>query len=138
MMNNEKKLILGTLKTLFELQLRGVRQLLGEEDIEMKLPRKRGVRRQSLVDCVVKLLTQEKRDLHVNEMVTLLRERFGRVTDRDTISSALAKKARQGVLVQQTAPALFGLIETDQPVNEVSTSENNHDVTPGNREGERR
>jgi len=50
---------------------------------------------------------------HVNDLVTHLRERFGRVTDRDTVSSALAKKARQGILLKQTAPATFALLQED-------------------------
>ena len=110
MVSKDQKLILRTLETLLQLQLRSVRQLLGEEDVE-KLPSRRGsVRRQSLVHAVVELLTEEKRPLHVSEMVELLRERFGRITDRDTLSSALAKKTRQGVLVKQTGPATFGLL----------------------------
>jgi hypothetical protein len=43
-----------------------------------------------------------------------LRERFGRVTDRDTVSSSLAKKARQGVLLRQTAPATFDISGEDK------------------------
>ena len=110
MANKDQKLILRTLETLLQLQLRSVRQLLGEEDVERVSSRRGTVRRQSLVHTVGELLTEEKRPLHVNEMVELLRERFGRITDRDTLSSALAKKARQGVLVQQTGPATFGLL----------------------------
>ena len=110
---NEQKLILRTMETLFELQLKAVRQLLGEEEVDATRPRKRGVRRKSLVDSIVQILDQEKRSLHVNELVALLRDRFGRVTDRDVISSSLSKKARQGILVKQTAPATYDLIERD-------------------------
>jgi hypothetical protein len=39
--------------------------------------------------------------------VDLLREHYGRITDRDTLSSALAKKVRQGKLLKQTGPATF-------------------------------
>ncbi len=110
---NEQKLILRTMETLFELQLRAVRQLLGEEEVDATRPRKRGARRKSLVDSIVQILDQENRSLHVNELVALLRDRFGRVTDRDVISSSLSKKARQGILVKQTAPATYDLIERD-------------------------
>lgn len=111
MKENEHIIILRTLETLFELQLKAVRQFLGEEEIETTRPRKRGARRQSLVDSMTKILQQENRPLHVNELVVLLRERFGRITDRDAISSSLSKKARQGILVKQIAPATFDLIE---------------------------
>jgi hypothetical protein len=47
-------------------------------------------------------------------LVDLLQERFGRLTDRDTLSSALAKKARQGVLLRQSAPATFTLIDSKE------------------------
>jgi len=109
MTNSQQKLILKTMETLFQLQLRGVKQLLGEEEVSPQILRRTGMRRQSLVNLIVQLLTAEQRALHVNEMVALLRERYGRITDRDTLSSSLAKKARQGVLVQQTGPAIFTL-----------------------------
>jgi len=109
-----RETILKTLETLFELQLRSVRQLLGEEDVPTIKQRKKGVRRKSLVDSCVNILTSENRPLHVNQLVDLLRERYGRITDRDTISSALAKKVRQGVLVKQTGPATFALLKTEK------------------------
>jgi hypothetical protein len=59
------------------------------------------------------ILTDLEAPTHVNDLVTHLRERFGRVTDRDTVSSALAKKARQGILLKQTAPATFALLQED-------------------------
>jgi len=102
-------MVLRVMETVLELELRAVRQALGEEEVPAVRPRRRGARRQSIVDQSVQILTDERRPLHVNELVGLLRERFGRITDRDTVSSALAKKARQGVLLRQTAPATFGL-----------------------------
>ena len=110
MADDIKKTILKTLETHYELQLNSVRQLLAEEDVPIIGQRKMGVRRQSLVDVCIKILTSENQPLHVNKLVELLRERYGRITDRDTISSALAKKVRLGVLVKQTGPATFGLL----------------------------
>ena len=107
--------VLRTMETVLELELRAVRQALGEEDVPARRTRRRGARRQSIVDQSVRILTDESRPLHVTELVGLLRERFGRVTDRDSVSSALAKKARQGLLLRQTAPATFGLLQEDQP-----------------------
>ncbi len=102
--------VLRVMETVLELELRAVRQALGEEEVPKMRPRRRGSRRQSIVDQSVRILTDEQQPLHVNKLVGLLRERFGRVTDRDTLSSALAKKARQGILLRQTAPATFGLL----------------------------
>jgi hypothetical protein len=107
------KAVLQVMETVLELELRAVRQALGEEPVESARPRRQGSRRQSIVDQSVQILTDEKRAMHVSELVGFLRQRFGRVTDRDTLSSALAKKARQGVLLRQTAAATFGLLEVE-------------------------
>lgn len=114
MSDDIRKTILKTLETIYELQLISIRQLLGDEDIQPYRRPKKGVRRQSLVDCIVQLLVAEKQPLHVNQLVDLLRERYGRITDRDTISSALAKKVRQGLLIRQTGPAIFDLIKSEK------------------------
>lgn len=52
--------------------------------------------------------------MHVSDLVEALFERFDRVTDRDAVSSALGKKARQGILFEQTAPATFAAISDEQ------------------------
>lgn len=106
-----RTIVLQALNASLDLQLRAVRQLLGEEEISLTRQRGRGRRRQSLVDLSVRLLTESRRPMHVNEIVEALRTKHGRVTDRDSISSALGKKARQGVLVRQCAPATFQYID---------------------------
>ena len=111
--NEVDRAVLRVMETVLELELRAVRQALGEEKMPAARPRRRGARRQSIVDQSVQILTDEQRPVHLNELVALLRERFGRITDRDTVSSALAKKARQGVLLRQTAPATFGLLQEE-------------------------
>jgi len=103
------KAVLRVMETVLDLQLRAVRQALGEEEVPTMRLRRRGARRQSIVDQSVKILTEEKRPLHVDELVNRLRDKFGRITDRDSVSSALAKKARQRLLLEQTAPATFNL-----------------------------
>jgi hypothetical protein len=50
--------------------------------------------------------------LHVNELAQLLQQRFAGLTDRDTLSSALAQKARRGILLRQSAPVTFTLIDS--------------------------
>lgn len=106
-----KEIILQVLELQLEYQLRAVRQLRGKTETERSLlPARRGRRRQSLVDLSVQILTEERKPLHVDELVQLLQKRFGRLTDRDALSSALAKKARAGVMFRQTAPATFALL----------------------------
>ena len=115
-----KEVLLQVLELQLDYQLRAIRQLQGKPETEPVLTRPRGRRRQSLVDLSVRILTEEGRPLHVNELVGLLQQRFGRLADRDTLSSALAKKARRGILLRQSAPATFTLIDS---------KEDNHDKT---------
>ena len=113
-----KQVFLQILELQLEYQLRAIRQLQGKPDDEPILPSRRGRRRQSLVDLCLKILTEKGKPLHVNELTQLLRQRFGRLTDRDTLSSALAKKARRGILLRQSAPATFTLIDSKEDHHE--------------------
>jgi hypothetical protein len=106
-----KDALLQVLELQLEYQLRAIRQLRGKADTEAAPPPRQGRRRQSLVDLSVQILTEERKPLHVDDLVQLLQKRFGRLTDRDALSSALAKKARAGVIFRQTAPATFALID---------------------------
>jgi hypothetical protein len=106
-----KQAMLEVLEIQLESQLRTIRQLQRKPDTEPLLQPRRGKRRQSLVDLSIKILTDEGKPLHVNVLVEFLQQRFGRFADRDTLSSALAKKARSGILLRQTAPATFALID---------------------------
>ena len=105
-----KEIFLQLLELQLEYQLRAVRQLQGKAEAQEAPPLRRGRRRQSLVDLSFQILTEERRPLHVDDLVQLLQKRFGRLTDRDALSSSLAKKARAGVIFRQTAPATFALI----------------------------
>ncbi len=93
-----------------ELQLKAIRQMTGRPVQEPTEAPRRGRRRQSLVDLSLILLTETGQPMHVNQLVDDLRRRFGRVTDRDALSSALAKKARAGQLLRQTGKATFEVI----------------------------
>ena len=109
-----KEVLLQILEFQLDYQLRAIRQLQGKPEPQPFLTIRRGRRRQSLVDLSIQILTDKGKPLHVNELVQLLKQRFGRLTDRDTLSSALAKKARQGILLRQSAPATFTVINTKE------------------------
>ena len=113
-----KQALLEILEVQLEYQLIAIRQLQGKSDEQPILAPRRGRRRQSLVDLCLNILTEEGKPLHVNELTQLLQQRFGRLTDRDTLSSALAKKARLGILVRQSAPATFTLIDSKEDHHE--------------------
>jgi hypothetical protein len=113
-----KEVILQILELQLDCQLRAVRQMQGKPESVPDLPRRQSRRRQSLVDLSIQILTEKRTPLHVNELVQLLQQCFGRLTDRDTLSSALAKKARQGILLRQSAPATFALIDSKEDNHE--------------------
>ena len=106
-----KEFLLQVIELQLDCQLMAIRQLQGKPETEPIISLRKGRRRQSLVDLTIDLLTEKRKPLHINDLVQLLQQRFGRLTDRDTLSSALAKKARQGLLLKQTAPATFSLIK---------------------------
>lgn len=112
-----KEVILQVLEFQLDCQLRAIRLLQGKPETEPVLARLSGRRRQSLVDLSIKILTEERKPLHVNDLVLILQQRFGRLTDRDTLSSALAKKARQGILLRQSDPATFTLIDSKEDLH---------------------
>jgi hypothetical protein len=106
-----RQLILKTLETSLEIQLKSIRLLLGKNDFPDQVIQKKGRRRKSLVDLSIQILTEEQRSIHVDELVELLLHRHGRVTDRDSLSSALTKKDKQGILVKRVSAATFALRE---------------------------
>ena len=102
-----RRVVLETLELYLESQIHAIRELKGKTPTAVGRAFRQGRRRQSLVDMCLEVLMEQPGALHVSELVEVLRERFGRITDRDTLSSSLAKKARQGLLFEQTAPATF-------------------------------
>jgi hypothetical protein len=109
-----KDVLLQVLELQLEYQLRAVRQLRGKGETGPVRVSTRGRRRQSLVDLSIQILTEEGKPLHVDDLVQLLQKKFGRLTDRDALSSALAKKARRGILLRQSAPATFSLLDSKE------------------------
>jgi hypothetical protein len=113
-----KQAVLEVMEVQLESQLRAIKQLRGAPDSEPPLNLRSGKRRQSLVDLSIQILTDAGKPLHVNTLALLLQKRFGRLADRDTLSSSLSKKARSGILLRQTAPATFALIDFEENAND--------------------
>ena len=81
------------------------------------MPKRRkrtGLRRKSLIDQTIAILSEAQGPLHVREIVKKLQEQYGRITDRDAVSSALGKKVKQGLLFTQPAPATYALLDKNQ------------------------
>ncbi|TDI76829.1 MAG: hypothetical protein E2O83_08995 [Bacteroidetes bacterium] len=109
-MENQQEIILKTLEILLEIQLSSVKKALGKDVSKSNIIRRKSVKRKSMIEYCVQILTGEQGPLHVDKLVNILEERFGRVTDRDPLSSALAKKAKQGLLVRRVSPAMFEIL----------------------------
>jgi hypothetical protein len=107
--SRDRLLILETLEALLDTQLRSVRRLMGRSPDRPGGARRRRRQRRSLVDLAIELLTAEGRPLHVDELVRRLAERHDRHTDRDSLASALSKRALQGGEVLRTGPAIFAV-----------------------------
>jgi len=110
---NEQKLILETVKSMLTIQLNSVNQLLGKEEIALQPVRRPNKKRKYIIDYTVDILKSKQRPMHVDEIVDQLEKQFGRITDRDSLASVLAKKAKQEILVRRVGPATFGLQQND-------------------------
>ena len=108
----EQKLILETVKSMLTIQLNSVNQLLGKEKIALLPVRRHHKKRKYIIDYIVEILNSKQRPMHVDEIVDQLEKQFGRITDRDSLASVLAKKAKQEILVRRVGPATFDLKKT--------------------------
>ncbi len=105
-----KELVYEVLEASLELQLRAIRQLRGTEAMPPPVRVRRGLRKQSLVDLSVQVLEEAGGPLHVSEIGARLARKFGRVADKDSLSSSLGKKADQGVMLEKRGKGFFALL----------------------------
>lgn len=108
-----REIILDTIETMLELQLRAIRQMKGAEAPPPPVRLKRGLRKNSLVDLSVRLIQDEGRPLHVDEIVQLILQRYGRVTDKDAIAGGLSKKVNAKEQLKRCGKNTYGLLERD-------------------------
>lgn len=106
-----RQFILETFEIVLEIQLNSIQKILNKEEVRPTVVQRRERKRKSLAHLCVELLTEKQSPLHVDELVELLKVHHGRVTDRDSLASSLAKKAKQGILVRRVSPATFELIQ---------------------------
>ena len=108
---NVRKIVLQSIEAMLELQLRAVRQLIGTEELPPPVRVRRGLRKKSLTDLGAEVIKDAGKPLHVDDIVRLLVSRYGRVTDRDALSSSIGKLAKQGVVFESIGKGVFGLLE---------------------------
>lgn len=108
-----RETMLTTMETMLELQLQAVRSMIKDLDHQPKVVVRKGRRSQSLLSLSLQILEKRGESMHVTEVVDELRQRFGRVVGRDSLSSVFGKAVNDGLVVK-TAPATFKLRELEQ------------------------
>ena len=105
-MNNElKDIILDTIETSLDAQLRAVRRLRGGEP-EARQGRQS---RLSQVDMAYDILKKARSPLHVSELLARIQTSYGVAVDRESLVSSLSKKIARGDRFVRTAKNTFGL-----------------------------
>jgi len=104
-----RQVMLTTMETMLEIQLQAVRTMIKDLGHQPKAVVRRGRRSQSLHTLTVEILRDEDGPLHVARILDELRQRYGRVVARDSISGVLGKAVNAGVL-RKTARATFELV----------------------------
>jgi IS4 transposase len=103
-----KDLFLLYEKQVAEFKLKLIRKLSGET----ASPEKLRPGRTSNMEMVETVLKNADKPLHVNDIIDAIKEEFGIVVDRDSLSSAIIKQVRKEKRFVRVAPNTFGLRET--------------------------
>lgn len=111
-MEQVREIMLTTMETMLELQLQSVRSMIKDLGHQPKIVVRKGRRTQSLISLSLQILEGNGKPMHVTKIVDEIRQKFGRVVGRDSLSSVFGKAIRDG-LVRKTAPATFELIKTE-------------------------
>ncbi len=95
-------------KQVAEFKLELIRKLSGQATLLGK-PRSK---RTSNMDMAETVLKEAGRPLHVKDLIAAIKEKFGIVLDRDSLSSALIKQVRKEKRFVRVAPNTFDLRKT--------------------------
>ncbi len=102
--------LLEVLEALTAAQLRAIRRLRLSPQIKRRLPGGEGVRRVSSMEMVYDILRRESRPVHINEVLSAVKKRFGVELDRESVVSAISKRIARQDRFMRTAPNTFALI----------------------------
>ena len=112
-----RKVILETIESALDAQLRAVRRLRrGRPDATQSAERVPH-RRRSQMNIVEDLLIEAGQPLHVNAIIEQAKNRFNQVLDRESLVSALTKRVKRKDRFVRTAANTFGL-RPPKPVKE--------------------
>ncbi len=89
---------------LLSTQLRAIRQLKSPRGKKMKARDDKGM---SNMDMATDILRRAQRPLHVSEIITQVKTKYGVTLDRESLVSALVKKVHRQQGLSRTAPKTF-------------------------------
>lgn len=102
-----RDLILNTIETSLDAQLRAVRRLRKGSPKAAAARRKRGL---SQVDMAYDILKKARSPLHISELLARMRASFSVAVDRESLVSSLSKKIARGDRFRRTDKNTFGLL----------------------------
>jgi hypothetical protein len=105
-----REIMLTTMETMLEIQLQAVRTMIKDLGHQPKVIIRKGRRKNSLLSLSLDVLRAGEKPMHVTQILDELRQRFGRIVGRDSLSSVLGKAVKDG-LVRKSARATFEIIE---------------------------
>ena len=100
-----REVILDTIESSLEAQLRAVRRLRSPE----AEPRRE--KRTSQLDMVHDILSSSGKPLHITAIISRVQTRFGAELNRESIVSSLSKKVARGDRFARTGKNTFALLE---------------------------
>lgn len=101
-----KDLILNTIETSLDAQLRAVRRLRKGSPTAAEAP---SSPRLSQVDMAYDILKKARSPLHVSELLPRIQASFGVSVDRESLVSSLSKKIARGDRFRRTGKNTFGV-----------------------------
>ena len=114
-----RKVILETVESVLDAQLRAVRRLRrGEEEHSAQSTAEKGRhKRRSQMSMVEDLLVEAAQPLHISLIIEQAKSRFNQVLDRESLVSALTKRVKRKDRFVRTGPNTYGL-RPPKPVKE--------------------
>ena len=104
-----RKVILETVETVLDAQLRAVRRLRRGEVPAQTSAGKNRRRSRSKMNIVEDLLIEARQPLHISAIIEQAKSRFNQVLDRESLVSALSKRVSRKDRFVRTGPNTFGL-----------------------------
>ena len=91
-------------ESLFLAQLRALRQLKSPKP---KKPKGTGAKSMSNMDMATDILRRAQRPLHISEIISQVKTKYGVTLDRESLVSALVKKVHRHQGLSRSAPNTF-------------------------------